>query len=138
MIGDTLIFGNLDAVGLSLLHRRNALGHPNRFRGPFQVVIEELLHSDRPVLSILALDQVVVLSVIDAHPDRLFQTPEGSEVLYALPPGHGPILIVVHQQERGLYLVSKEHRRVLKITLELVPRSPVDAALGLLVLELSD
>src|SRR5215831_20897640 len=81
-------------VDLVPLQVRDALLHPRRLGRPLEVVVEELLHAYRVVLLVDALAQAVVLAVVVEQVNLLAEPPQGQEVLDALVPGDGAVLVV--------------------------------------------
>src|SRR5690606_645905 len=63
----------LEAERLALQDRGHALDHPDGRRLALQVVVEELLHADRPVLAVRLAPQPVVLAVVVEQPHGLAQ-----------------------------------------------------------------
>ena len=76
------------------------------------------------------------LTVILEHPGRLAKAPQAHEQLDALIPRNCTVVIVMHDEQRGIDLVRVEDRRIFDVKLEaaLVPERAADAALAVLVL----
>ena len=110
--------------------------HPHRSRGTLEVVIEELFQTDGQVTTVLTTRKVVSLTVILEHPSRLAKAPQAHEQLDALIPRNCTVVIVMHDEQRGIDLVRVEDRRIFDVKLEaaLVPERAADAALAVLVL----
>ena len=123
-------------VARALLEERHALVHPLRPRLAEQVVVEELVHVDGPVLHVVAVAQAVRLAVVVEHVGLLAEPPHRRVELDALVPRHRIVRVVVDRQVRRVDLLDPEDRRVLDELQRRVPRRRADAALRLLVLEL--
>ena len=62
--------GEFESKGFPFPDGRYTFFEPDRSRISFQIVVEELLHSDGPVFSVFILLESVRFSVIVQHPDR--------------------------------------------------------------------
>src|SRR5258706_13714927 len=100
-------------------------------------MIEELLHAHRIVLLILPLPQAVELAVVAEQIRLLLVASKGEKVLDALIPGHRVVVIVRDDEDRGSHALDLEDRRVGEVRQGGVIKRLSDAALGLLVLELT-
>src|SRR5690606_37573230 len=120
---------------LVALQVRHAFLHPLRLRLAAQVVVEVLGHAPRPVLLVRASAQAVVLAGVVEQVALLAEPAQGGEVLDALGPRHGAVLVVVQDEHRRAHPVGEPDRRVLQVAQRVLPRRAADPALGLLVLE---
>ena len=100
-------------------------------------MVEELLHARLEVGAVGRLYGPVRFAPVVEQPGRFAEAAQGGKPLDALVPGHGPVVVVVQDQERGVDLVGREDGAVLVVTLEVAPGRAPDAALGVLVLKLT-
>src|SRR4051794_15373727 len=73
-------------VALAAIEVRHALVHPLRARLAEQVVIEELVHVDGPVLHVVAVAEAVLLTVEGEHVGLLAEAPHRGEPFDPLVP----------------------------------------------------
>ena len=118
-----------------LLHGRHTFLHPLRHRFALHEVGDELLHTNLDVELIRSLGRPVWFASIVQHPCRLAETLQCHEVFDTLIPRHMTVLIVMHNQNRSLYLIHQEQRRVFVVTAWVIPWSGAQTALGMFVLE---
>ena len=100
-------------------------------------MVEELRKTDTQVLAIATFHEVVLFVVVLEHPSLLAQTAETYEELDTLVPRHCTVLVVMHNQDRSLYVRYEEKRRVFNIEVECFPQCLADTALTLFVLYLT-
>ncbi len=119
----------------AFLNCRHAFLQPDRRRCPFQIMIEELLHANLPVLFVVEFGRPVRLVVVVDQPDRFTQAPERHKKLDALVPGHMAVVVVVHDEQRRLDFIRPEDRRVFHVAHGVFPQRTANAALSALVLK---
>ena len=97
-------------------------------------MVEELRQTDAQVLAVAALAQVVRFVVVLQHPGLFAQTAETVVEFDALPPRHGAVGVVVHDQHGCRHVGHVEQRGVLHIEVEAFPEVLADTALAFLIL----
>ena len=100
-------------------------------------MIKILIHTQRKIFLVSAAAQVVQLAVVVEQIGFLFKAAQRQEQLNPLIPRHRIIGIVGQNQQRGLYFRDMEYRRISEVHIRCLIQGLADAALLLLVLELS-
>ena len=100
-------------------------------------MVEELLETYCYILAVTAFAQVMCLSVILEHPDRLSEASQSHEHLYTLIPRYRSVLVIMHDQQRRLDAVGVENRGVGDIEFRRLPKVASDSALAHLILGLT-
>lgn len=93
-------------------------------------MVEELLETDRDVLAVAALFQVVCFAIVLEHPDWFLKAAESHEHFDALIPRHCSVVIIVHYQERCFDTIGVENRGVRDIKLRGIPKVSSNTALS--------
>lgn len=109
------LFHQFSSKILAFSGRRHTIFHPGWFGGSLHIEVEELLEADAEVLAVATLHEIVLLLVVFQHPNFLAQSSQRHEVLDALIPWHGSIVVIVHDEEWSGHFVGLKERRVLQI-----------------------
>ena len=94
-----------------------------------QVVVEDLEHAFLEIDPVCQAHRPVRFAGVVEQPRRFLQAFKGNEVFDSLLPGHMPVCIVVHDQDRGSHLVHIEQGRVFDVLQGPFPNVPPDTAL---------
>ena len=97
-----------------------------------QIEIEEMPHPQGVVALVGGFGQAVVFALVLEHHHRLLQTAERVEILDPLIEVHGPIFVVVQEQERRLDILGEIDRRVPHVGIQVFPIAAGEPALAAL------
>ena len=100
-----------------------------------QEMVEELEHSGLEVDPVGHTQRPMRLACIVEQPAGLTESFHRHEILDSLIPGHMTVGVIVHDQDRGLYLVHREEGRIGVIAVGRAPRRATQTALRVLILE---
>ena len=117
-----------------LIYRRNTLAHPFGHRSILQVVVEELEHAFLEIDPVCQAHRPVRFAGVVEQPRRFLQAFKGNEVFDSLIPGHMPVCIIVHDQDRSGHLIHIEQGRVFNVLQRHFPDIAPDATLPVFIL----
>ncbi len=103
------------------LEMGNTFLEPVRSGFSFEVMVEELPHSDGVVSLVFRLSQPVILAFVLEHDHRFSEASECVEVLDSLVPVHSTVFIVVEDNHRRFHVFCIVDRRVPSIGLNVIP-----------------
>src|SRR5690606_33396733 len=102
----------------------------------FKEMVEELQFAPLDVFSVLAVHEVMCLTIIVKEPYRLLQSAECCKHFDALVPRNGSVGVVMHDDPRRRRIRQVEQRGVFDIQFGILPKRSSNPALRPFVLEL--
>lgn len=89
---------------------RHSVFYPFGRFGILQIIIKELPQPYGKIFTVLALNKVMVLSIVLKQPYFFSKAAQGGKVFDALVLGYGTICIVVHDNKWRVYFISCKQR----------------------------